>query len=228
MKSTARKSFTSTQVHLPPPPPTPLHRVMPLPQLADQSVTVDDSTSSSNDNDEARQITSVDFEMDFRFESDDNDTFASQLLDSSNNGLLIDLSDNGGGSGDSGKESPQPVNGQLDYGMYTRTKENVECAYCHDKFDSKASLLIHKSCFFLRKGVEAINRGQQPFAGTRWTFECEEMTCDLVVQDLPALKLHMMTHYGGMFECKECTYKTPGEAHMRQHLITHTGNYKSY
>lgn len=55
----------------------------------------------------------------------------------------------------------------IDYGMYTRALENGVCHFCHEQFDSKAGLMVHKTCFFIRKGVEAINSGRQPYDGDR-------------------------------------------------------------
>lgn len=192
---------------------------------------------SSSFSDEDLQITPADFVMDFQFDSNDDDDFGNQIIEKSNTAMdlvMPSVSNSNQHHQSNNCErfdrgySNGPLfiaenDGMMDFGMYTRTKDSYQCVYCHDAFDSRAALLVHKTCYFLRKGVEAINSGGRPFTGDRYTFTCESEGCHLILQDLQALKLHMMTHWGGMFECKQCSYKTPGEAHMRQHLITHTG-----
>ncbi|KAI1289948.1 Metal regulatory transcription factor 1 [Halotydeus destructor] len=158
-------------------------------------------------------VPGTDFEMDLRTDSDEGEEIISQYMDPSD--VIPDENDDG--------DFVEDAEGVVDYGMYTRSTENSRCVFCHEMFDSKAALLIHKTCYFIRKGVEAVNQGEKPFCGSRYNFQCEVDDCNQICQDLPSLKLHMLTHWGGMFECKECTYKSAAETHMKQHLITHTG-----
>lgn len=113
-----------------------------------------------------------------------------------------------------------------DYGDYTRECQMGTCVYCHRVFDSYAGLLVHNECYFLRKGVEALNMGRQPFCGKKFKFICEAPECAYEALDCKALSQHMKWHWGGQFHCKHCDHKAILESNMKRHVICHTGEFE--
>lgn len=86
----------------------------------------------------------ADFEMDFRIDSDDGDSFMNQFIAPEKQTMMATHYG----------QLAADHDGVMDYGMYTKSTEHATCVYCHELFDSRAALLVHKTCYFLRKGVE--------------------------------------------------------------------------
>lgn len=99
-------------------------------------------------------------------DSDENDSFMNQYLDPSD---VIGCDDGDDDEVDGSHQPPRAQTdneeeGVLDYGMYTRTTDNSSCVYCHETYDSKAALYVHKTCYFLRKGVEVSLNGHKLYS----------------------------------------------------------------
>lgn len=104
-----------------------------------------------------------------------------------------------------------------DFGGYYRKVIKKRCEYCQGDFDTKAGLYVHvgvQKCYYLRKGIQ-----EEP----NTILPCEEHACDKVFQSLKDLKWHMMEHWGGEFECKDCSYKSPIEQRMIRHCQDNHG-----
>lgn len=82
--------------------------------------------------------------------------------------------------------------------------------------------MVHSTCYFIRRQVEAINAGLEPCNGDRWTFKCEIDNCTTTCVSLVNLRTHMTFHFEKTLACKRCSHKSYNIEGMMIHIRTHT------
>ncbi|KAI1294977.1 Metal regulatory transcription factor 1 [Halotydeus destructor] len=117
---------------------------------------------------------------------------------------------------------PFPGEEVEDCGDYVRKLSHHYCPYCNEVIDDKAKWMVHTTCYFLRRQVEAINSGDGLFSGDRWTFKCEISNCPTTCVSLVNLRTHMTFHFEKTLACKRCDHKSYNIEGMQIHIRTHT------
>lgn len=116
----------------------------------------------------------------------------------------------------------QPIVSIKKFNGYTETLNLQPCPYCNTVFQTLNDLKMHRSCYFIRVGVELINSGRAPTKVKKYHFKCD--CCEKTFRDLTLLSNHSKLHYNKhQFQCTTCAYATFARQNMIRHRLTHTG-----